>query len=154
MEFSQKVAAVSINLNIATVRCQTVAANETAGLCMVVDGEFIVYLDIYEELDDELDFVLFTLMNERHELDDAHPYIQQVRYISLSADGSLTDAVEKENEGVQPQGNSAQLSASFYGLLAAGSLIIVATGIFWRRRRRNAIDLDGETTTVDPVSAQ
>ena len=120
---------------------------------MVVDGEFVVYLDIYQELDAELDFILSNLMNERKELDDAHPYIEKVRYVSLSADGVQTDGIEKENGGVQSQGNNSTLSGSFYALIAAGSFIIVGTAIFYRRRRRNA-DHDGETTTLDPASRQ
>lgn len=114
----------------------------------------MVYLDIYQELDNELDFILSNLMNERNELDDAHPYIRKVRYVSLSAEGIQTDAVEKEEGGgVQSQANNATLSGSFYALIAAGSFIIVGTAIFYRRRRRNA-DHDGETTTLDPASTQ
>ena len=119
---------------------------------MVVDGEFVVYLDIYEELDNELAAILSNLMNVRHELDDAHPYIQKVRYVSLITDG-VTGSVEKENGGVRPGGSNATLSGSFYALIAAGTFIIVGTAIFYRRRR-NAADHDGETTTLDPSTAQ
>ena len=35
---------------------------------MVVDGEFMIYLDIYEDLDSTLSELLSNLMNEDHQL--------------------------------------------------------------------------------------
>lgn len=121
--------------------------NETDGPCIVVDGEFKIYMDIFEDLDGSLGNILSDLMNENHKLDDAHPYIQKVRYIDLSADlisGYEEDETVKGNQG----GPTNTLSSSVYALIAAGTFVMVGTAIFYRRRR-NAADHDGETATLD-----
>ena len=112
----------------------------------------MIYLDIYEDLDSTLSEFLSNMMNVEHQLDDVHPYIQKVRYIDLSAD-LISGSIEDESVGGQPSGNSATLSSSFYALLAAGAFIVVGTGVVYRRRR-NAAEHDGETTTLDQRTAQ
>ena len=109
---------------------------------MVVDGEFMIYLDIYADLDSTLSTLLSKLMNDQHQLDDAHPYIQKVRYVDLSAD-LISGSIEDESVGGQPNSNSAALSSSFFALLAAGAFIVVGTGVVYRRRR-NAAEHDSE----------
>ena len=126
--------------------------NETDGPCVVVDGEFVIYLDIYENLDGVLNKLLSDLMNEQHRLDNAHPYIEKVRYIDLSAD-LISGSIEDETVVGSPGASSATLSSSFYALLAAGAFIVVGTAVFYRRRR-NAAEHDGETTTLDQRTAQ
>jgi len=107
--------------------------NETDGPCIVVDGEFKIYMDIFEDLDGSLGSILSNLMNERRQLDGAHPYIQKVRYIDLSADlisGSIEDETVRGNQG----GTSATLSSSVYALIAAGTFVVVGTAIFDLRK--------------------
>jgi hypothetical protein len=120
--------------------------NETDGPCVVVDGEFVIYLDIYEDLDEILAGMLTTLMNTEQLLDRAHPCVLKVRYVDFSADtisGNI-DGVDEQG----PQGaNTSTLSSSFYALLAAGAFIVVGTAIFYRRRRR-AAEHDGEASTA------
>ena len=139
--------------NTIEVTCERDFLNETeSGPCMVVGGEFVVYLDIYEELDDALEALLRNMMNERHVLDEAHPYIQTVRYVSISTDGVVGNIEKIDEEDVVSRPNDT-LSLGFYALIAAGSIIIVGTAIFYRRRRK-AGSSDGETTTLDPNTAQ
>jgi len=114
---------------------------------MVVDGEFVVYLDIYEDLDPTLVAFLDELMNVQHALDDAHPYIRKVRYVSLSSE-TVPGSVEGETQVLPPGSNSSTLSSSVYALIAAGGFLIVGTAIFYRRRRRNAAEEDGGDTTT------
>ena len=119
----------------------------------MVDGEFVVYLDIYEDLDATLTEILADMMNVRRELDNAHPYIQKVRYISLSAESVSGSIGDEEVQDGQPGGSNGTLSSSFYALLAAGTFLVVGTAIFYRRRR-NAAEHDSETTTADQSSAR
>lgn len=119
---------------------------------MVVDGEFMIYLDIYEDLDSTLGDFLYNMMNVQYLLDDVHPYVQKVRYIELTAD-LISGSIEDESVGGQPGGNTSTLSNSFYALLAAGAFIVVGTGVVYRRRR-NAAEHDGETATLDQRTAQ
>ncbi|CAB9517225.1 expressed unknown protein [Seminavis robusta] len=124
--------------------------NETDGPCLVVDGEFVIYLDVFEELDETMARMLETLMNDDQQLDNAHPYIQKVRYVDISSDIVSENNGEEIQQG-QPGGNSATLSSSFYALLAAGAFIMVGTAVFYRRRRR-AAEHDGGTTLAPNAS--
>jgi hypothetical protein len=118
---------------------------------MVVDGEFLVFLDIYEDLDSTLSEFLSDLMNVHQALDNEHPYIQKVRYIELKTD-LITGNIEDETMGTPQGGTVSTLSGGFYALVIAGAFIVAGTGIVYRRRR-NAAEHDGETTTLDQRTA-
>jgi hypothetical protein len=128
-----------------------VFVNETDGPCVFVDGEFVIYLDIYEDLDEVLASMLTTLMNTENRLDRAHPCVLKVRYVDLTA-GTISGNVDGVDEQGPQSTNTSTLSSSFYALLAAGAFVVVGTAIFYRRRRR-AAEHDGETTTAEQSAA-
>jgi hypothetical protein len=119
---------------------------------VVVDGEFVIYLDIYEDLDEVLTDMLTTLMNTDHRLDRAHPCVLKVRYIDISTDTISGNVAGDAEQGPQATKNSATLSSSFYALMAGGAFIVIGTAILYRRRRR-AAEHDGETSTAAQSAA-
>lgn len=121
------------------------------GPCMVVDGEFTIFLDIYEELEDVLELFLIDLMNIQTALDSAHPYIEKVRYIELRPD-SITGSEEEEEEDVRQTGANTALTSGFYAVVAAGAFLVLGTAIFYRRRRARI--QDGDTSINFPSSDQ
>ena len=118
---------------------------------MVVDGEFVIYLDIYEDLNVILADMLTTLMNTENALDRVHPCVSKVRYVDLSAN-TISGNVGGQDDQAPQGANTSTLSSSFYALLAAGAFVIVGTALFYRRRRR-AAETDGETSTVEQSAA-
>jgi hypothetical protein len=121
------------------------------GPCMVVDGKFTIFLDIYEELGDQLELFLIDLMNIQTALDGAHPYIEKVRYIDLRPD-SITGSEEEEEEDVRQTGANTALTSGFYAVVAAGAFLVLGTAIFYRRRRARI--QDGDASTNFPSSDQ
>jgi hypothetical protein len=104
----------------AAVICQDFVG-ESNGTCLVVDGEFVLFLDLYEELGAELEAFLIDFMNYQQALDDAHPFIDKVRYVELRAD-SINNS-EEETDGGVPTGANATLGRGVYAVVAGRSFI-------------------------------
>jgi hypothetical protein len=120
---------------------------------MVVAGEFVIYLDIYDDLTGTLQQILRDMMNKDMALDSVHPLIEKVRYVDLRTE-SIPGNEKEVDAGTQSRGNNSTLAGSVYAMLAAGAFLVVGTAIFYRRRRHAEQDAGVSTAFDSGTEAQ